>query len=225
MLFDRLGLGGWIDCRTGKEKGFFRPSLMVEAWVVLLLYGRGVMDDLPPLERRGVHRILGWVRVPDPTTFGRWLRRVAERMVPLLDTLPWYMVRRLPGCRCRIRIEIQQLIDYSWSVIACGPIPHPAFNGATHMTDSGTDRTITLKTAVDLDVVGENILDIADFAIEKHEYRHDTKLSAEQREAAAAQIREALWKLVEAFKARRKRVLQRMFEVADQALEKALSDK
>ena len=93
-LFDRLGLGGWIDCRTGKEKGFFRPSLMVEVWVVLLLYGGGVMDDLPLLERRGVRRIFGWVRVPHPTTFGRWLRRVAERMVPLLDTLLWYMVRR-----------------------------------------------------------------------------------------------------------------------------------
>ena len=93
-LFDRFGLGGWIDCRTGKEKGFFRPSLMVEAWVVLLLYGGGVMDDLPLLDRRGVRRIFGWVRVPDPTTFGRWLRRAAGRMVPLLDALLWYMVRR-----------------------------------------------------------------------------------------------------------------------------------
>ena len=55
-----------------------------------------------------------------------------------------------------------------------------------------------LKTAVDLDVVGENILDIADFAIEKYEYRNDTKLSPEEREEAAARIREALWKLVEA---------------------------
>lgn len=93
-LFDRLGLAGWIDTRAGKEKGFFRPSLMVEAWVALLLYGGGVMDDLPLLERRGVRRIFGWVRVPDPTTFGRWLRRTAGRMVPLLDALLWYMVRR-----------------------------------------------------------------------------------------------------------------------------------
>lgn len=31
------------------------------------------------------------------------------------------------------------------------------------------DQNITLKAAVDLDVVGENILDIADFAIEKYE--------------------------------------------------------
>ena len=31
-LFGRLGLDGWIERRTGKETGFFRPSPMVEAW-------------------------------------------------------------------------------------------------------------------------------------------------------------------------------------------------
>ena len=41
-------------------------------WVVLLLYGGGVMDDLPLLERRGVRRVFGWTRVPHPATFGRW---------------------------------------------------------------------------------------------------------------------------------------------------------
>ena len=86
------------------------------------------------------------------------------------------------------------------------------------MTDN-FDRNLTLKTAVDLDVVGENILDIADFAIAKYEFRHDTKLSSEEKEAAAKQIREALWKLVEAFKVRRKRVLQRLFDIADDAME------
>lgn len=85
------------------------------------------------------------------------------------------------------------------------------------MTDN-FDRNLTLKTAVDLDVIGENILDIADFAIAKYEFRNDTELSPEEREVAAAQIRESLWKLVEAFKLRRKRVLQRMFELADNAM-------
>ena len=64
-LFDRFALAGWIDRRAEKEKGFFRPGLMTEVWIVLLLYGRGVMDDLPLLERRGVRRIFGWIRVPD----------------------------------------------------------------------------------------------------------------------------------------------------------------
>ncbi|MDE2761434.1 MAG: hypothetical protein OXK74_01445 [Gemmatimonadota bacterium] len=48
------------------------------------------------------------------------------------------------------------------------------------MTDN-YDRKLTLKTAVDLDVVGENILDIADFAIAKYEFRNDTKLSSEEK--------------------------------------------
>ena len=93
-LFDRFALAGWIDDRTKKEKGFFRPGLMTEVWVVLLLYGGRVMDDLPLLERRDVRRIFGWIRVPDPTTFGRWPRRAGERMVPLLDELLWRMVRQ-----------------------------------------------------------------------------------------------------------------------------------
>ena len=93
-LFDRFALAGWIDHRAKGEKGFFRPSLMTEAWIVLLLYGGRVMDDLPLLERRGVRRIFGWIRVPDATTFGRWLRRASGRMVPLLDELLWTMVRQ-----------------------------------------------------------------------------------------------------------------------------------
>ncbi len=80
------------------------------------------------------------------------------------------------------------------------------------------DQNITLKTAVDLEVVGENILDIADFAIEKHEFRHDLTLSPELREKAAKQIRLALWELIEEFKQRRKQVLRRMFETADRVM-------
>ena len=93
-LFDRFALAGWIDRRGEREKGFFRPGLMAEVWITLLLYGGRVMDDLPLLERRNVRRIFGWTRVPDPTTFGRWLRLAAERMVPLLDELLWRMVRQ-----------------------------------------------------------------------------------------------------------------------------------
>lgn len=66
---------------------------MIELWVALLFYGGGVMDDLPLLERRGVRRLFGWVRIPHPTTFGRWLRRSAAALVPLLDTLMWRLVR------------------------------------------------------------------------------------------------------------------------------------
>lgn len=93
-LWDALGLGAELDRGAQGVGGFFRPSLMVEMWVVLLLYGGSVLDDLPLLERRGIRRLFGWVRVPDPTIFGRWLRRAGAVLVPLLDELLWYVVRR-----------------------------------------------------------------------------------------------------------------------------------
>lgn len=93
-LWDALDLGSMIDRGGQGVGGFFRPSLMVEVWVVLLLYGGCVLDDLPLLSRRGVRHLFGWVRVPDPTVFGRWLRRAGAVLVPLLDELLWYVVRR-----------------------------------------------------------------------------------------------------------------------------------
>ena len=93
-VWDALDLGTKLDRGAQAVGGFFRPSLMVEMWVVLLLYGGRVLDDLPLLERRGIRRLFGWVRVPDPTVFGRWLRRAGDVLVPLLDELLWSIVRR-----------------------------------------------------------------------------------------------------------------------------------
>ena len=90
------------------------------------------------------------------------------------------------------------------------------------MTDRNFDRSITLKKAVNLQVVGENILDVADFAIEKHEFEKGITLSEEHREAAIEQIREDLWDLVKEFRARRKKWLQMMFDTADKAVQKAV---
>lgn len=92
-LFDALHVGRWIDERASAIPGNYRPSLMVEVWVTLLLYGGGVLDDLPLLDRRGIRRLFGWVGVPDPTTFGRWLRRGGATMVSVLDTLLRQIVR------------------------------------------------------------------------------------------------------------------------------------
>ena len=91
------------------------------------------------------------------------------------------------------------------------------------MADRNYDRSITLKKAVDLQVVGENILDVADFAIEKYEFENDTTLSEELREAAIEQIRDDLWDLVKDFRARRKKWLQMMFDTADKAVRGAVS--
>ena len=92
-LWDRLGLGQRIDAETAWLGGDYRPSLMVELWMVLLLYGGGCMDDLSLLSGRGIRRLFGWKRIPDPTTFGRWLRRGGERLAVQLDALLWRMVR------------------------------------------------------------------------------------------------------------------------------------
>lgn len=40
-LWDELGLGSWIDEQTTELGGWFRSSLMVEVWIVLLWYGGG----------------------------------------------------------------------------------------------------------------------------------------------------------------------------------------
>lgn len=92
-LWDRLGLGAWIDGEAAWVPGVFRPSLMVELWIALLLYGGDRMDDLRLLSGRGVRRLFGWKAVPDPTTFGRFLRRGGERLAQQLDELLWQMVR------------------------------------------------------------------------------------------------------------------------------------
>lgn len=93
QLWDRLQLGARIDRHAPAIGGRFRASLMIELWIVLLIYGGGVMDDLKRLTGRGVGTLFGWTRVPDPTTFGRWLRRGGAEMVGLLDSLTWYLVR------------------------------------------------------------------------------------------------------------------------------------
>jgi hypothetical protein len=90
--WDGLGLGSWIDQQAQKVGGWYRTSLMVELWVALVLYGGRCIDDLPRLGTRGVRRLFGWQAVPDPTTYGRWLRRAGEAVAEQLDTLLWRVV-------------------------------------------------------------------------------------------------------------------------------------
>lgn len=92
-LWDQLGLGRRIDDEARWLVGVFRPSLLVELWVVLLLYGGGSMNHLRWLGGRGIRRLFGWAAVPDPTTFGRFLRRGGERFSKVLDTLLWQVVQ------------------------------------------------------------------------------------------------------------------------------------
>ncbi|HEV6953990.1 MAG TPA: TonB-dependent receptor, partial [Promicromonospora sp.] len=79
-------------------------------WVALLLYGGRWLDDLRLLRSRGVSRLFGWARVPDATTFGRFLRRAAGVLVPVLDELLWHVCSGCAGgrwaCRGASSLEI-----------------------------------------------------------------------------------------------------------------------
>ena len=75
-----------------------------------------------------------------------------------------------------------------------------------------------MRNAVDFAVVGDNILDIADFAIEKYEFTSGTTLSDEAREEAMEKVRDALWEMVNAFRKRRKEWRAKLFATADEAV-------
>lgn len=91
-VWDRLDLGRWLEVRSAELPGTYRPPLMVELWVALLFYGGGWLDDLKRLEQRQVRRLFGWTKLPDPTTFGRWLGRCGAALTPVLDHLIWHLV-------------------------------------------------------------------------------------------------------------------------------------
>lgn len=85
-------------------------------------------------------------------------------------------------------------------------------------------KPITTKEAIDFSIVGDDILDIADFAIQKYEFRTGGTLSDEVREAASTAIRETLWERVEELKLKRKQILAGMFELADETMVRVVED-
>lgn len=91
------------------------------------------------------------------------------------------------------------------------------------MSDS-RERAITVKSMIDFNIVGDNILDIADFAVEKYEFSNETTLSANVRAEALNRVREALWRRVEELKMRRQQILQGMFDLADDTVRKVVDE-
>ena len=87
---------------------------------------------------------------------------------------------------------------------------------------SKSEPTITVKTALNLDIVGENILDIAEYAVERYEFANDTTLDPETRQEAIRRARDELWKLVEHFRARRKEWLGKLFGTADRCVKEVV---
>lgn len=87
------------------------------------------------------------------------------------------------------------------------------------MAISDQEKMGSVRSAVDLAIVGDNISDIAAFTLEKHEFKNDTTLSDEVRAEGDAKIKEVLWKRVEELKKRRMQVLAEMFTLAETVLE------
>ena len=91
------------------------------------------------------------------------------------------------------------------------------------MSDSSVEeKLISIKGATDFSVVGDNILDIADFTVEKHEFRTDSALPPEVREEAVARIKDVLWQRIEEMKRRRHKLLEELFQAAQATLDEVV---
>ena len=93
------------------------------------------------------------------------------------------------------------------------------------MSEMGEKSAVTIKRSVDYNIVGENILDIADFAVQKYEFRNDTALPSEVREAATEAVREALWARIEELKLKRNQILVGLFELADETMQRVVDER
>ena len=91
------------------------------------------------------------------------------------------------------------------------------------MATSEEEKMRSIRDAVDFAIVGDNISDIAEFTVEKFEFKSDKTLSSETREEGIARIKEVLWQRVEDLKRRRMQVLAEMFTLAERTLEEVVS--
>ena len=137
QLWDRLQLGArldqYVDQHAPAVGGRYRPSTMVETWLALLLYGGSAMDDLAHLDARGVARLFGWTRVPDATTFGRWLRRGGTAMADALDQLTWYLVRArwaAVGTPAAVTLLLDSTVVQRYGTQQAGAVP--GYNPVRH---------------------------------------------------------------------------------------------
>jgi hypothetical protein len=125
---DRLGVGAWLDQALGWVGGRYRPSLHVEQWMTLLLYGGHCMDHLPLLGMRGVQRLFGWERVVDPTSFGRFLRRAGKQAAEVVEELLLGAVRARWDAAGRVPRAVMLMFD-STVVLRYGMKQAGAVNG------------------------------------------------------------------------------------------------
>ena len=79
--------------------------------------------------------------------------------------------------------------------------------------NSNEEKIGSMKSAIDMQIIGDNISDIAEFTIDKYEFRNDSTLSSGVREEAVARIEEILWKRVTELSLLRKQYLADLFSL------------
>ncbi len=91
------------------------------------------------------------------------------------------------------------------------------------MANSDEEKIGSVRSAIDMTILGDNIEDIADFTVEKYEFKNNVSLSTEMREQGSTKIKEALWDQVEALKKRRMQILAQMFTLAETTLDEVIN--
>ena len=84
---------------------------------------------------------------------------------------------------------------------------------------------LEVRRSVDLEIVGDNIGQIARFTVEKFEFSNNTTLNPDERADAVRQIEDTLWTIVERLRQRRQEILASMFRRASETLEDVLKSK
>jgi len=87
---------------------------------------------------------------------------------------------------------------------------------------SNEEKLMKIRNSIDFSVVADNVLDIADFTVEKHEFKTGSALPPEVREEAIGRIKDVLWQRIEALKLRRQQLLQGMFNTAQETLDEVI---
>ena len=84
------------------------------------------------------------------------------------------------------------------------------------------DMLEAVRESVDFSIVADNVVGIADYVIEKHEFRSGQTLSPEMRSAVVEKIKEVLWHQAEGLKLKRMQILQEIFHDAEKALDEVV---
>ena len=93
------------------------------------------------------------------------------------------------------------------------------------MSEAGREeRVAAIRRAIDFSIVADNVVEIADFTVEKHEFKSGRPMAPEVRERAISRINDALWQRIEALKARRQKHLEEMFNTAQAALDEVVGE-